>query len=199
MAIHPADQHKTAFVTKYGTYQWNVLPFGLTNAPAAFMRMMNRVLPVKEMGSFCIVFLDDILIFSTLEEQHLTDVTKVLEKLKEEDLRLKPSKCKLFCEGVEFLGFWVDKEGVHTSENKIKAVVDWPQPTTAKHIRGFLALTNFYRKFIDHYAEAALPLYNLANGPPNSTITEQWNEPEQLAFDQLKKVDNYGPGFGNTN
>lgn len=193
VAIEEEDKHKTAFVTKFGAFEWNVLPFGLCNGPGMFMRMMNRILP-HTMRKYVVVNLDDILIFSKSKDEHEEHLQQVLQLLDKEKLKLKASKCSFFQKGVDFVGFWVDHEGVHTEANKVQAVKDWPQPTTVKDIKGFLGLTGFYRKFIEKYAHIAVPLYNLSTLPKKTMI--RWDTTCQHAFDELKRKITSAPVLG---
>ena len=147
--ICAADRQKTAFSTKYGLYEWTVLPFGLANAPSQFMRVMNRLLASNpELRKFVAVYLDDVLIHSSTREEHLDHVRTVLQLLQKAGLKLKKSKCEWFCDEIEFCGFHINQKGVHTSDSKTRAVTEWPRPRNTKEVRGFLCLTSYYRKFI---------------------------------------------------
>lgn len=183
ISVAPKDRHKTGFITKYGSFQWNVLPFGLCNGPSHFMRMMNKLLRKGSMDKYVVVYLDDILIFSKSHKEHVTHVTSVLKLLHDEGFKLQASKCAFAQEGVEFCGFWVDNKGVHTEEAKVAAVRDWPTPTNSKHVKSFLGLTGFYKGFIHHYAHIPIPLYAAA-AEPKSFV---WNKECHDAFQLLKK------------
>lgn len=187
MEITPKDQHKTAFATKFGLYEWKVLPFGLTNGPSVFMRMMTRIFNKNPaMKKYVVVYLDDILIFSKSEAEHEEHVRSILQLLREEELILKPSKCIFNQEAVEFVGYWVDEEGVHTAEQKIKAVLDWPRPECGKEVLGFLGLTGYYRKFIEKYAHLALPLYSICQ-VKRKHFDSVWTKDCEKAFIALKQ------------
>lgn len=148
--IHPDDVEKTAFRTRYGHYEFLVLPFGLTNAPATFMHLMNEVLR-PFLDDFAMAFLDDILIYSKTYEEHLKHIRAVLDKLRQENLYAKLSKCEFLKSEVEFLGHRVGANGVRMLEDKVKAIVDWPTPTKVGEVRSFLGLAGYYRKFIKDF------------------------------------------------
>ncbi|CAI5480238.1 unnamed protein product [Closterium sp. Yama58-4] len=156
--VVPEDQHKTAFRTKQGLYEFRVLPFGLTNAPATFQTLMNTVLS-EFLGSFVVVYLDDILIFSKSKEEHVQHLQKVFEVLRREKLYAKQSKCEFFLPEVEFLGHVVSASGVRTDPKKIAAVQDWVAPTSVKELQSFLGFANYYRRFVQGYASSHSPTY----------------------------------------
>jgi len=185
-AVAAKDRPKTAFVTKFGNFEWNVVPFGLCNRPSFFMHMMTKLLakdPVLQ--TFCAVYLDDILIFSKSKAEHIAHVKRILQILRAEQFRLQPSKCEFFTRDVEFCGFWVDGAGIHTEQVKVAAVRDWSTPTIPREVKGFLGLTGYYRKFIHHYAHKALPLNEVALRPKEEF---QWTPVEEAAFKTLKKA-----------
>jgi len=162
--IATADRQKTAFTTKFGLYEWRVLPFGLANAPSQFMRMMNGILePMKH--KFIVVYLDNYMIHSRTLAEHIVHVREVLALLPEHGLKAKRAKCAWACQKVDFCGFGIDKEGIHTQEHKTRAVMDLPQPENSKDVRGFLGLTSYYRKFIERYAHIAMPFYAIGTFP----------------------------------
>jgi hypothetical protein len=140
---------KTAFSTMYGLYKWMVLPFGLANAPSQFIRVMNRLLASNPgLRKIVAVCLDDVLIHSSTREVHLDHIRIVLDLLQKAGLKLKRSKCKWFRDEIEFCGFKINQEGVHTLDSQTRAVTEWPQPQNTKEVGGFLCLTRYYRKFI---------------------------------------------------
>ncbi|CAA7043474.1 unnamed protein product [Microthlaspi erraticum] len=136
--IDEADVRKTAFRTRYGHFEFVVMPFGLTNAPAAFMRLMNDVFR-EYLDVFVIIFIDDILVYSRSQEEHATHLRLVLEKLREQKLFAKLSKCSFWQREMGFLGHIVSAEGVSVDPAKIEAIRDWPRPSSATEIRSFLA------------------------------------------------------------
>jgi hypothetical protein len=179
--IAPGDRQKTAFTTKFGLYEWKVLPFGLANAPSQFMRMMDGLL-TPEMRRFVAVYLDDVLIHSHDMAQHITQVHAVLKVLLSHGLRDKESKCEWAQKQVQFCGFTVSVDGIHTQEHKIAVVRDWPQPQDEREVREFLGLTTYYRKFIEHYAHIALPLYEMSRTSPGKHAGGKRGEPRNPAY-----------------
>jgi hypothetical protein len=145
--IAAGDEHKTAFRTRYGHYEFIVLPFGLTNAPATFMRLMNDVLR-PYLDKFAVAFLDDVLIYSRTLEEHEQHVRLVLDVLRRQKLYAKLSKCEFFKDEIEFLGHKITADGARPLESKVSAVKTWPQPKNVSEVRGFLGLANYYRRFV---------------------------------------------------
>src|SRR5262249_39944726 len=143
LRIKPEDVSKTAFRTRYGHYEFLVMPFGLTNAPAAFMDLMNRV--YKPLLDKCvIVFIDDILIYSSTKEQHEEHLRMALQTLRQHQLYAKLSKCDFWLDRISFLGHVVLGDGISVDPEKIKAIMDWKQPTTVTEVRSFLGLAGYY-------------------------------------------------------
>jgi hypothetical protein len=192
--IAPGDRQKTAFTTKFGLYEWRVLPFGLANAPSQFMRMMDGLLP-PEMRRFVAIYLDDVLIHSRSLTDHLEHVRTVLRLLLHNGLRVKRAKCEWAQERVEFCGFTVSGDGIHTQEHKTAAVRDWPQPQNEKEVRGFLGLTSYYRKFIEHYAHMALPLYEMSRTSPAKQAGGKRGEPRKVTYRPFKWTDDCAGAF----
>ena len=137
--VKEADIHKTAFVSRYGSYEYTVMPFGLCNAPATFQRIMNHLLR-EGLDKFVLVFLDDILIFSRTKEEHLQHIKAVLHRLRSEKFFGRLHKCEFFRTEVEYLGFDVGKDGIKPSLSKIKAILNWPTPECVTDVRSFLGL-----------------------------------------------------------
>ena len=158
--IHPDDVHKTAFMTRYGLYEFLVMPFGLTNAPAAFMRLMHTVLK-PYLDKFVVVYLDDVLIYSKTEAEHIAHVNAVLSTLAQENLRVKITKCSFAQDSTTFLGYRVSSKGLSVDPKKVAAVSNWPLPHDITSTRSFLGFTAFYRRFIPNYATLAAPLTDL--------------------------------------
>ena len=179
--IHADDVPKTAFRTRYGHYEFLVLPFGLTNAPATFMHLMHQIfLPLLD--RFVLVFLDDILIYSKDMHEHEQHVRQALDRLREHKLYAKLSKCELFKTEVEFLGHTIDADGVHMMKDKVKAIVDWPPLQSVADVQTFLGTVGYYRKFVRMFSDLAAPLTQLLQ--KDQTFT--WGEPQQKAFAALK-------------
>ena len=151
----------TAFtVGPLGFYECVHMPFGLTNAPAIFQHLMESCLGDYHL-KYCIIYLDDIIIFSKTPEEHISRLCKVFQKLDEAGLCLKPIKCKSFRDRLEHLGHVVSSKGIETNPKKIAAILNWPQPRNVTQIRSFLGFCNYYRKFIKAYAQVAKLLYSL--------------------------------------
>ena len=179
--VAAADVHKTAFRTRYGLFEYLVLPMGLTNAPATFMHLMNHTFR-DYLDRFVLVFLDDILIFSRTLEEHEQHVRLVLQRLADMKLYAKRSKCEFFQHEVEFLGHRVGQDGLKVMQEKVVAVEQWPTPSNAGDVRAFLGLTGFYRKFVRDFSRVAAPLSELTK----DDVKFNWAAPQQLAFDTLK-------------
>ena len=175
------DKHKTAFVTHKGLFQFKVLPFGLTNAPATFERLMELILRGLQWER-CLVYLDDIISFGKNFQDCLDNLSLVFQKLRSAQLKLKPSKCSLFQERVKFLGHIVSPDGIECDPEKICDVDKWPVPKNVTDVRSFLGLASYYRRFIPCFAQLASPLTSLTK--KNQTF--EWTSECQVAFDSLK-------------
>ena len=147
VAMDPDSKEKTAFTTWLGLYQFKKMPFGLVNAPATFQRLMEVVLSGL-VRRVCVVYLDDVLIFGRTVEEHNTNLTQVLERLRRAGLRLKPKKCRFALTEVEYLGHVVSARGIQTDPKKVEAVEHFPTPHNVKSLRSFLGLASYYRKFV---------------------------------------------------
>ena len=154
------DKEKTAFSTHLGLFQFNRMPFGLCNAPSTFERLMEQVLKGLQ-WQVCLLYLDDIIIFSKDITEHFHRLISVFERIRQANLRMKPKKCHLFQPEVDYLGHVVSQFGVSTADDKVEKVLQWPTPTTAKEVRQFLGLTSYYRRFVKDYATLARPLHHL--------------------------------------
>ncbi|KAM4061979.1 reverse transcriptase (RNA-dependent DNA polymerase) [Hirsutella rhossiliensis] len=157
LRIREGDEWKTAFRCHYGHYEYQVMPFGLVNAPASFQQYINDALEGL-VDIICVVYLDDILIFSEDPEQHEGHVKDVLQRLRKAGLYANLSKCEFSVKKVSFLGFVVDEEGIHMEEERVHAITEWPAPRSVKDIQVFLGFTGFYRRFIKNYSKIVSPL-----------------------------------------
>jgi RNase H-like domain found in reverse transcriptase/Reverse transcriptase (RNA-dependent DNA polymerase)/Integrase zinc binding domain/Retroviral aspartyl protease/Chromo (CHRromatin Organisation MOdifier) domain len=186
--IAPEDVPKTAFRTRYGHYEFLVLPFGLTNAPATFMHLMHQALrPLLD--ECALVFLDDILIYSKTLEEHEQHVRRVLDALREQKLYAKESKCEFFKHEVEFLGHRVGQDGVRMMEDKVEAIREWPKPRSVRDVRAFLGTAGYYRKFIRDFSAIAAPLSDLTK----DGVSFEWLAQHETAFAKLKAAIAQGP------
>lgn len=179
--MDPKTAHKSAFVTPTGVYQWKRMPFGLVNAPASFQALMTQVLRGLN-WKFCLVYVDDILVFSNSFEQHIHHLHQIFSRLENAGLTLKPSKCSFALQKVHYLGHVITKDGVQVDVTKTDAVKSFPIPECTKDVRSFLGLCNYYRKFIKNYSTIISPLTSLLR----KEIKFEWSDDCQYAFDQLK-------------
>jgi len=182
LRIRKEDISKTAFRTRYGHYEFLVMSFGLTNAPAAFMDLMNRVFK-PFLDTFIIVFIDDILVYSKSKEEHAEHLRIALQTLKENELYAKFSKCEFWLDSVAFLGHVVSSEGIKVDPQKTEAVKNWPRPTTPTEIRSFLGLAGYYRRFVEGFSSLAAPLTKLTQ----KAVKFQWSDACEQSFQELKK------------
>ena len=146
------DEWKTAFRTRYGSFEWLVMPFGLSNAPAAFQRFMNDIFS-DLLDVNVTIYLDDILIYSNDPAEHKKHVCEVLRRLRKHGLYAWPDKCHFSTDSVEYLGFILLKEGLKMDLSKVRTIQDWPEPQKIKDIQSFLGFANFYRRFISEYSD----------------------------------------------
>ena len=174
----------SAFVTPFEQYQFKVMPFGMVNSGASFVRLMKMILEGKE--EFSDSFIDDIIIFSDTWLAHLQHVECILRTLQQAHLTAKPSKCFFAFRQLEFLAHIVGNGEVKPTEDKIKAIQEMPVPTTKRKVKSLIGFLNFYRRFIPHFAEVAAPLTDLTVKAAPNKVT--WTEQHQRAFDALKRL-----------
>jgi len=186
LRMAPGEEWKTAFRCRYGLFEYTVMPFGLCNAPGTFQHYMNDTFR-EFLDEFLVVYLDDLLIYSNTLREHKEHVRRVLERLKEAGLFLKPNKCQFHVQEVEFLGFIVGNNGVRMDPAKVEAVTSWPTPKSPHDIRMFLGLANFYRRFIMRFSDLAKPLTRLLK-KDNLARKFHWDGAAQQAFDSLRKA-----------
>lgn len=182
--IDPADIPKTAFNVDGGKFEFVRMPFGLKNAPATFQRLMDSVLR-KHLNIRCFVYMDDIIIFSSSLEEHLQDIKKVLQTLRESNLKVQSDKSEFLRKEVEFLGHLVTTEGVKPNPKKIEAIVNWPLPKSPKELKSFLGTISYYRRFIPRFAHIAKPMTSKLRG---KTKVVEIDDVYKKAFDELKKI-----------
>lgn len=177
------DREKTAFITHEGLFEFNVMPFGLCNAPATFQRMMDMVLAGLKWKS-CLVYLDDIVIFSSTFEEHMKYLEEVFMRLEEHNLYLKPSKCFIAYNEILYLGHKISSEGITPDPNKVAAIVGMKPPKNVSEMRSFLGLCNYYRTYVHDYTKLALPLYELTH----NDVPFEWTAKHEECFGQLKEA-----------
>jgi len=182
LRIKLEDIPKIAFRTRYGHYKFTVMPFGPTNAPAAFMDLMNRVFR-PYLDKFVVVFIDDILIYSKDREEYAEHLRTILQTLRENQLYAKLKKYEFWLTEVIFLGHVVSKEGIKVDLQKIKAITEWPRPTNVTEVRSFLGLAGYYRRFVMDFSRIATPLTNLLK----KTTKFEWSDKCEEAFQELKR------------
>ncbi|KAL0562098.1 hypothetical protein IC582_002548 [Cucumis melo] len=182
LRIKDEDIPKTAFRSRYGHYEFIVMSFGLTNAPAVFMDLMNRVFR-EFLDTFVIVFIDDILIYSKTEAEHEEHLRMVLQTLRDNKLYAKFSKCEFWLKQVSFLGHVVSKAGVSVDPAKIEAVTGWTRPSTVSEVRSFLGLAGYYRRFVENFSRIATPLTQLTR----KGVPFVWSKACEDSFQTLKQ------------
>ena len=194
MSIRQQDRWKTAFRTRYGHFEYKVMPFGLTNAPATFQAYINQVLH-ELVDVCCVVYLDDILIFSKTEEEHAEHIEAVLRKLRAGALYASPKKCAFFVKEVEYLGFLIGENGVRMDPQRVAAIADWPAPRNFKEVQIFLGFVNFYRRFIAGFSHIARPLSGLLKGSKDGKTfgTWKWGPDQETAFRWLRECFTQAP------
>ena len=180
--IAEGEEWKTAFRTRYGHFEYLVMPFGLTNAPASFQSLLNHILR-HYLDHFVIVYLDDILIFSKNEDEHIEHVRTVLKCLEEHSLYVKGEKCMFHKPQVNFLGFEISEKGVFMDSSKVEVLKAWSEPKDVTSLLSFLGFANYYRRFIKDYSKIAQPLTSLLR----KDTTWKWTPECQSSFDSLKK------------
>jgi hypothetical protein len=180
--IRPCNIPKTALSTRYGLYEYLVMSFGLTNAPAYFMFLMNSVL-MSELDKFVVVFIDDILVYSKSEEEPVEHLHIVLQCLRDHKLYAKFSKCEFWLDSVKFLGHTISNEGISVDPSKVQEVMDWKPPKSVHPIRSFLGLAGYYRRFVPNFSRIAKSMTELLK----KGIKFAWDEKCENAFQTLKE------------
>ena len=181
VGVEPKDVEKTAIISPVGLYEFVVMPFGLCNAPSTFQRAMDTVLAGLKWHT-CLVYIDDVLVFSPTFEDHLKDLQAVLQRFREHNLKLKPTKCAIAQQSLRYLGYVVTPAGIRVDPEKVRAVREILPPATKSELRSFLGLTSYYRRFVKAYAERSEPLSKLLR----DATPYVWSDEQQKAFEALK-------------
>jgi hypothetical protein len=182
LKVRECDISKTAFISMYGPYEFTVMSFGLTNAPAYFMYMMNKVF-MEYLGKFVVVFIDDILVYSRSEEAHEGHLRLVLQKLWDHKLYKKLSKCEFWLKQVAFLGHVISKGGISMDPGKVQEVLSWKTPTSVSDIWSFLGLAGYYRRFNEGFLKISKPMTELLEKDKQF----KWMLACEASFQELKK------------
>ncbi|KAJ9516547.1 hypothetical protein QJQ45_015104, partial [Haematococcus lacustris] len=185
--IPAEDVPKTAFRTPEGHYQFKVLCFGLTNAPATFQRVMNEAF-AEVINDCALVYLDDILVMSENTEQHLVHLRRVFDLLRKNKFYAKLSKCEFMKRTLMFLGHIISAQGISVDPCKVTAISNWPVPTSLKTLQSFLGIANYVRKFVHNFSTIAAPLTNLTGPKKDSFPWKAWPQAELDAFNALKQA-----------
>ena len=175
------DVHKTAFRRRYGHYEFLVMPFRLTNAPAAFMGLMNCVFR-PYVDQFVVVFIDDFLVYSNDREDHDTHLRVVLETLRKEQLYAKLSKCEFWLREVSFLRHIISEEGIRVDLKKIEVIIDWKPLRNVTEVRSFLGLAGCYRRFVKGFSMTVVLMIRLLQ----KNVRFEWSEKCQASFEKFK-------------
>jgi hypothetical protein len=160
LKVRECDIPKTAFASRYGLYEFMVMSFGLTNTPAYFMYMMNKVF-MEYLDKFIVVFIDDILVYSRNEGEHEGHLHFVLQKLRDHRLYAKLSKCEFWLKQVAFLGHVISKGGISVDLSKVQDVLSWEAPTSVSDIQSFLGLAGYYQRFVEGFSKISKPMTEL--------------------------------------
>jgi hypothetical protein len=182
LRIRPSDIPKTTFITKYGLYEFMVMSFGLTNAPAYFMYLRNSVF-MDYIDKFVVVFIDDILIYSQNEQEHEEHLRKVLQRLRDCQLYAKLSKCEFWISEVLFLGHIIKRDGLVVDPKKVEAILDWNAPKDVRGIKSFIGMVGYYRRFIEGFSKIARPMTALLA----KKVEFKWTPACQESFEMLKQ------------
>ena len=181
--IKEGDEWKAAFTTPERSFKPTVMFFGLTNSPATFQAMMNELLRDLINTGKVVVFIDDVIIGMEIKEGHDELVAEVIKRLEENDLYVKPEKCKWKVRKVGFLGVIIGPEGIKMEEEKMKGVLEWPTPKCVKDVQKFLELANYYCQFIEGFVSIARQLHNMVKKDKKW----EWTEKQEKVFRELKE------------
>ena len=186
-----ASKEKTAFIVDNNVFEWNRLAFGLCNAPGTFQRLMNTVLH-DVIGKTCLVYLDDIIIFSKSIEEHFSHLKNIFLVLEKANLKLKLSKCKFLQQSVNYLGHIISGNGIQPDPAKIEKIANYKRPIKVRELQSFLGLASYYRRFIDKFSTIADPLLAQTCNRDKNDIVE-WGEKEINSFEFLRTKTHHAP------
>ncbi|KAK0637673.1 Transposon Tf2-12 polyprotein [Lasiodiplodia hormozganensis] len=181
--MHPDSKDLTSFRTRWGSYRYNVMPFGLCNGPSTFQHYVNEAM-MDCLDKFCAVYIDDIIVYSKTRKEHREHVKEVLTRLRKAGLQPDPKKCEFEVTETKFLGLIVTRDGIKMDPVKVKAILDWEAPKTLHGVQSFLGLCNYYRRFVRGYSIIAKPLTDLTKKDQGF----QWSPQCQAAFEALKQA-----------
>ncbi|GES97129.1 retroviral-like aspartic protease 1 [Rhizophagus clarus] len=181
--MEETEKEKTAFIYSEGLYEFNVMPFGLRNAPGTFQRIMDKILR-EYIGNFVEIYVDDIMIYSKNLEEHIEHIEKVLQKLQEYNLVIKLKKCKFYQKKIKFLGHEIGNDGLKPNFKKIETIDKIKEPRTVTEVRSFLGLCSYYRRFVKGFSKIAKPLIELTK----KEVDFKWSDEYQKSFNELKKI-----------
>ncbi|GBG59611.1 hypothetical protein CBR_g49875 [Chara braunii] len=181
IVVRPEDQHKTAFQTRYGLYEFVVMPFGLCNAPGTFQHVVNRIFH-DYLDKFIVVYLDDILIFSRTVEEHAKHLKTMLGLLRQHQYKVSLDKCEFGRTKILYLGHEISADGLRPEDAKVASIRDWPRPQTVTEVRSFFGMTGYYRPFVKNYSTIASPLTDLTR----LDTPWEWTEECEASFKKLK-------------
>jgi len=194
--LHDDHKERTAFtVGSLGFYQYDRLPFGLSNAPATYQRMMEQVLDELN-GTVCHIYLDDVIIVSNSFKEHLAHIKQVFQRFSDTNLKLSPKKCSFFQTKVKYVGHIVSADGVQADPDKVAKVVNWPTPRDVDEVRSFLGFAGYYRRFVKNFSQLAKPLNELLVGISTQKksrrkakqVAFNWNDAQEESFQSLKQA-----------
>jgi hypothetical protein len=188
--IKDKDINKKSFRIRYGNYEFVVIPFGLTNAPATFMCLMNNIFN-PYLDKFVVVFIDDILVYSKTEEEHDEHLRIVLQTLRKHKLYAKFNMCDFYQREIQYLGHVISSKGIVVDPEKIKSIMEWPVPKDVADIRSFMGITGYYRRFIEGFSNIAYPITSLQK----KGIKFNWSQKCQDSFNKLKELLTMAPIF----
>jgi hypothetical protein len=181
--IKDEDINKTGFRTQYGHYKFVVMPFGLTNVPSTLMCLMNSIF-IQYLDMFVVVFIDDILVYSKMEEEHEENLRIVLQTLRKHKLYANLDKCDFYQKEIQYLRHVISAKGIVIDPEKIKAIMEWPVPKDVADIRSFMGITRYYHRFIEGFSKITYPITSLEK----KGIKFNWSEKCEDSFNKLKEL-----------